>query len=120
MPERVHMSHEEYVAKRREQVLDLVRQAQSGKVGLLLAVREAHGILWELANLEKEPESADVMLLKGVESECDGLPLGSERQHWAEESLREKDVQAERYATQVRDEVLQTFVRIADDLKRLQ
>ena len=120
MPERLHMSHEEYLAHRRGQVLDLVRQAQNGGVGLLLAVREIEALLRELAQLEKKPESADLLFLKVVSSECDDLPLGSERQYWALGSLREKDEQAARYAAQVHDHVLLIFARIADDLQQLQ
>jgi hypothetical protein len=114
------MSHEEYLAHMREQVLDLVRQAQTGEVGLLLAVREIRAILRDLADLEKKPESADLLFLTGVWSQCDHLPLGSERQYWAPDSLREKDAEAASYTAQVRDDVLLAFARIANDLKPLQ
>jgi hypothetical protein len=119
MAERPHLSHKEYLAYRRGQVIVLVHRAQSGEFGLLLAVREIHGILWELADLEKKPESADVLFLKGVSSECDDLPLGSERQYWAPDSLREKDARAADYEARIRDKVLLAFARIADDLMQL-
>jgi hypothetical protein len=120
MPERFHMSGEEYLAHRKRQVLGLIRQAQSGEVGLLLAAREVHGILWEVADLEKKPESADLLFLMGISSECDGLPLGSERQYWAPDSIREKDAEAALYTAQIRDELLLAFARIAEDLEQLQ
>jgi hypothetical protein len=96
-----------------------VHRAQNGDIGLLLAVREIHGILWELPDLETKPESADVLFLKGVSSECDDLPLGSERQYWAPEALREKDALAASYETRIRDKALLAFARIADDLMQL-
>src|SRR5271163_4856683 len=89
---RLHMSHEEYVKERCRQVIKAVRQAENGTVGLLLAVRENNADLHELPELEKKVREADFLFLTGVSSECDGLPLGTERQHWSPDSLREKDV----------------------------
>jgi hypothetical protein len=116
MPERIHMSHEEFLAQMKARALEVILQAQRGDIGLLLAVREVHGILWGLAELEKTPKSADLLLLKGVSSECDEWPLGSERLFWAPASLQAKDEQIDRYTAKVRDEVFQAFVRISDDL----
>jgi hypothetical protein len=120
MPERIHMSHEEYVAKRRGQVIDLVRQAQNGEVDLLLAVRGIGRVLQELPELGGKVREADFRVLTGVSSECDDLPLGSERENWASNELREADVRATSYASRIRDKVLPAFARIAVDLRQLQ
>jgi hypothetical protein len=117
---RFHTSHEEYVEQRSRYVVETVRQAENGTVGLLLAVREINAALHELPELEKKVREADFLFLTGVSSECDGLPLGTERQYWAPDSLREKDAQAARYAARIRDDVLLALARIADDLKQLQ
>jgi|ERR1700678_1584424 hypothetical protein len=115
----LNKSPEEYVTYRRGHVLGLIRQAQNGEIGLLLAVREAQIIRRELAELQKRPESADLLFLTGVSSESDELPLGSERQYWAPDSLREKDAKAHAYEERIREKVLSSFARIADDLKRV-
>jgi hypothetical protein len=46
--------------------------------------------------------------------------LGSERQYWAPDSIREKDAEAALYTAQIRDELLLAFARIAEDLEQLQ
>jgi hypothetical protein len=45
--------------------------------------------------------------------------LGTERQYWAAESLREKDLIGQALIKRVRGEVLLAFARIADDLKQV-
>jgi hypothetical protein len=119
MPERIHMSHEEYLEKRAGRVLEIVRQAMQGEISLLLAVREINSALHELPELENRVREADFLFLTGVASECDGMPLGAERQYWASDSLREKDLQAQSYERQIREEVLSAFARIADELKQV-
>jgi hypothetical protein len=116
MQEGFPTSFEEFLAQMKARALDVMSHAQRGEIGLLLAVREVHGILWKLAELEGVPKSADLLLLKRVSSECDELPLGSERLFWAPPSLRAKDEQIDRYSAKVRDKVLLAFVRISDDL----
>jgi hypothetical protein len=48
----------------------------------------------------------------GVDSESDGLPIGSERQHWAPEALREKDKIADDYEQRVRDDLIQVAKKL--------
>jgi hypothetical protein len=110
-------SHGEYVEHRRKDVLKTLEQAASGAIGLLLAVREINAALHEVPELERKVGEADSLFLTGVSSECDGLPLGTERQYWASDSLREKDAQAQCYEQKVRGEVLSAFARITDGLK---
>jgi hypothetical protein len=45
--------------------------------------------------------------------------LSTERQYWAENSLREKDLIAQTLEQEIHDDVLAAFARIADDLKRM-
>lgn len=110
-------SHGEYVEHRRHDVLQLVQQAIDGSVGLLLAVRGINSALHELPELEKRVRETDFLFLTGVSSECDELPLGDERQHWAPDSLREKDQLAQAFEQRIREDALTAFTRIAADLK---
>lgn len=110
-------SHGEYVEYRRKYVLHVLQQAASGEIGLLLAVREINSALHELPELEKRIEEDDFVFFTAVASECDGLPLGSERQYWAPAALREKDTKIQAYEQAIREETLTVFARIADHLK---
>ncbi len=48
----------------------------------------------------------------GIASETDGMPIGTERQYWAPEPLREKEKRADEYEERVKDDLLQ----VAQDL----
>lgn len=48
----------------------------------------------------------------GIASETDGMPIGSERQYWAPEPLREKDKRADDYEQRIAADLL----RVAEDL----
>ncbi len=53
-----------------------------------------------------------------IVNELRELPLSTERQHWAPESLREKDLKALSIEKRVRERVFTVFARIADNLKQ--
>jgi len=116
---KLNLSHEEYVRKRAQDAADIVRRAQSGTIGLLLAACKINSILHELSELQKRAKREDFLFLTGVASECDELPLDSERQYWAPQSLKEKDRKAQAYEQAIREELLTAFARIANDLKEL-
>jgi hypothetical protein len=118
MPERVHMSHEEYVQQTCGTALDIARKAMNGEMSLLLAVREINSALHGIPEHERRVRDEDFIFFTAVSSECDGLPLGTERQYWAPESLREKDVQAQSYEQKIREDILSALARIADDLSK--
>ncbi len=118
MPERTHMSHEEYVQHSGGIALQIARRAINGEMNLLLAVREINSALHGLPELEKKVQRSDFLFLTGVSSECDELPLGSERQYWAPESLRERDLRARAYEEKIRQDILSALARIADDLSK--
>jgi len=118
MPERVHMSHEEYVQQSGGTALDIARKAMNGEMSLRLAVREINSALHGLPELEKKVQRSEFLFLTGVSSECDELPLGSERQYWSPESLRERDLRAQCYEQQIREDILSALARIADELSK--
>jgi len=118
MPERVHMTHEEYVQQVGGTALDIANKAMSGEMSLLLAVREINSALHGLPELEEKIREADFLFLTGVSSECDELPLGTERQYWAPDSLLEKDLLAQSYEQRIREDILSALARIADDLSK--
>jgi hypothetical protein len=115
---RLNMSREDYLAHRRNHVVHLVAQAQKTEISLLLAAREINRALHELPELAKQVQEADFLFLTGVSSECDDVPLGVERKHWAVDSLREKDLLAQNYEGRVREKLLMALSRIASDLPK--
>jgi len=98
-------------------VIQMVQRAVSESISLLLAVRNVNSALHELPELEKRVREADFLFLTGVSSECDELPLGDERQHWAPDSLGEKDQLALAFEQRIREDALAAFTRIAAALK---
>jgi hypothetical protein len=113
------MNRVEWVEDRRRYVLRTIEQAGNGTVSLLLAADEIHKWLYALPELTRLVSGEDMEYLKGVGRESKDLPLSTERQYWAAESLREKDLVAQALEAQVREKLLLTFARIADDLKRM-
>ena len=118
MPERIHMSHEEYVQETGGTAVDIARKAMRGEMSLLLAVREISSALQALPERERRVRKDDFIFFKAVSSECDELPLGTERQYWAPESLQEKDLLAQSYEQKIREDILSALARIADDLSK--
>jgi len=114
---KLNLSYKEYVRLRAQTTIEITNSARSGDIGLLLAACEINSILHELPELERRVREEDFLFLTGVASECDGLPLGNERQYWAPASLQEKDAEAQAYELAIRGHLLTAFARIADDLK---
>lgn len=52
----------------------------------------------------------DVMdVFVGVDSEVDGLPIGLERVHWAEEALRKADAKVEDYRQRIKPVIVEAL-----------
>jgi hypothetical protein len=115
--EKSKLCHAEYVQKRAHDAVEIIDGARRGEIGFLLAAIKINSILHELPEFERRVREDDFLFLTGVASECDGLPLGSERQYWAPVSLEEKDIHADAYERAVHADLLTTFARIADDLR---
>jgi hypothetical protein len=118
MPERYHMTHAQYFEQRAGAIIQVIQQARNGEIRLLLAVREIFESM-HVPEIEERIKESDFKFITGIRSETDHLPLGSERQYWAPESLREKDLEILSYEAQSREEVLSVFARIADQLREI-
>jgi len=73
----------------RQRARDVAKAALKGQISILEAVRE----LVSLAHSDAVGDEADRLLIIGIDSETDHLPVGEVRKLWAPEALREKDVQ---------------------------
>jgi hypothetical protein len=111
------MSSEEFDKTEANKILQLAANTTAGGVALLLAVREIVQILHGSQTLQGIIDDRDFRFLVGVSSECDELPLGAERQYWAPESLREKDLRSQKYENLIGNEVRSTLMRIAANLQ---
>ena len=88
----------------------IAKSVIGGQYDPLLACRELVDIRGELPAVMD-----DVMdVFVAVDSECDGWPLGPERAHWTTESLREKDLHADAYRTQVHSIVVEALKGLLD------
>jgi len=92
------MSHDEYLATvkatAKARIVEISQSVLSGRINVLPAAREISGLLHQI---ESEIESEDQLLFAGIASETDDLPIGTERQHWAEEAFAVKEVAIARY-----------------------
>jgi hypothetical protein len=88
-----------------ERARKIACETLAGDYDLLLACRD-------LANLrERLPGVADDLMdtFVGVASEIDDLAVGAERNHWADESLRAKDIEAANYRERVKGVVTEAL-----------
>jgi hypothetical protein len=76
----------------RQRAIEVAKAVLDGRISTLEAVRE----LVPLANTDAIRNEADRLLIIGIQSETDHLPVGDVRQLWAAEALREKDVEIAR------------------------
>jgi len=109
----------EWIEDRRRYVLDTAEQAASGTIRLLLAVHEIWKWLFALPELTRLVTQKDIDYLKWVCDRSCELPLSTERQYWADKSLREKDLIAQKLEQEIREDVLAAFARIVNDIKRM-
>jgi hypothetical protein len=84
-------------------LVSIARNIVEGRVRPLLGACQLCRYVHTFKN-EIEPELWK--LIVAVSSECDGLPLGSERQYWAPDVLKEKDKRAEAYEARVGPEIM--------------
>lgn len=119
MPERPQLSRTEWIEDRRNYVLQTIEQTSHGTINVLLAVHEIEKWLFAMPELTSLVSKEDMAYLKEIRRQSSELPLSTERQYWAPDSLREKDLIAQSLTERVRGNTLSVFARIADDLKRM-
>jgi putative heme-binding domain-containing protein len=86
MPER--MSHEEYVAMQRRNVIELAKNILSGSIDVLDGSSQMLRLCGEI-DLDFDDEDVRAFIL--VESETDHLPIGAEALNWSDEALARKE-----------------------------
>ena len=92
-----------------ERAKEIARRALSGERDSLLACRDLADLRGRLPGVSDQTMNIFV----GVASEVDDLPIGAEREHWADEVLRSKDIAAADYRERVRatvEEALQELL----------
>jgi hypothetical protein len=88
----------------RAELVRIAKRMIDGEIRPLLGAR----LLCPYANrLRQEIGHEAWQIIVGVDSESDHLPIGTERQLWATEALREKDKITDDYEQRVRNELLQ-------------
>lgn len=88
-----------------ERAKEIALRSIDGNYDLLLACRDVAGLRDGMPCVPDD--LMDVFV--GVASEIDGLPIGAEREHWAAEPLKSKDILAATYREQVRDVVMEAL-----------
>ena len=68
---------------------EITKAALDGQISILEAVRK----LVSLAHTDAVYDEADRLLIIGIDSKTDHLPVGEVRKLWAPDALREKDLE---------------------------
>lgn len=108
-----------WIEERRQYVIQTMATAPSEPIAFLFAVHEVWKWLFALKELKAHVTDADFQFLYGIVHQCSELPLSTERQYWAPESLCDKDLIARSIEERAREDVLSAFARISNDLKRM-
>ena len=106
-----------WVENRRQFIVETATAPPKEPIPFLFAAHEVWKWLFAMKELKARVTDADFQFLHGIVNKLRELPLDTERQYWAPESLREQDKIAESYEREIRENVLTAFARIADDLK---
>ncbi|MCB8979707.1 MAG: hypothetical protein H6657_20040 [Ardenticatenaceae bacterium] len=98
-----NMSHEEYVYRQQQRVVQVAEQILNQEIGLIEGTRLLSRLRGEVTEGQFDP---DFTLFIGIDSETDALPVGDERQFWADSVLLEKDKEIRRLEDFYRDNVV--------------
>jgi hypothetical protein len=95
----------------RSKVIEIASAMLDGSMRPLLGARNLVGYFFRL---QKEIDPKTFNFIRGVSSECDGLPIGEERKYWAEDALRQKDAKALDYENRIRSELMQIAAELRE------
>jgi hypothetical protein len=95
-----------------ERAKEVARRVLGDGYDPLLACRDLARLRGRLPGVADEIMDTFV----GVASEVDDLPIGSEREHWAADALKSKDVEAADYRERVRTVVEESLRRLLASL----
>jgi hypothetical protein len=98
-----HKSHEEYIVEQKAHVVNIASQMLDGKIGIIEGARLLRRLQYEVIDQYLD---SDFLIFTVIESETDGLPIGSEREHWATSALIEKDKQVKHAEALYREQAL--------------
>jgi hypothetical protein len=93
----------------RSKACEIASDVVNGSVRPLLGARMLIGYLHRLEN---EIDRDVYLLVLGVDSESDALPIGPERQYWTPDALADKDRKADEYEAKVRVDILEAATYI--------
>ena len=96
------MTHDEFVAAKREELAGVARKMLSGEMKLIEGIR----LICSLRNLIDDPENDVFLPIRGIDSETDHFPIGSERSNWTTASLKKMDDEMENYIADAKDDIL--------------
>jgi len=87
------MKEENEIKAQRAKAIKTAEEMISGKIGIIAGVRIMSGLRFDT---ELPEDDEDFLALVAIDSETDDLPVGSERELWSAEALREKDIEIQR------------------------
>ena len=84
----MHLSHEEYVANQRMKVVNIASDVIEGKRSILLAAQQITQLRFEI---DLNEDNEDLLVFVAIDSECDSLPIGPDKEYWDKDSLKKKE-----------------------------
>jgi hypothetical protein len=82
------ISHQDYVDNQQAKVVEIASKMIDGQIGIIDGSRQLSGLYHSVSNLSFDE---DFIVFVAINSETDNLPIGSERQYWADSALAMKD-----------------------------
>lgn len=96
------MNHEEYLAVKRIEVLNVAKSMLSGELHLIEGVRR----LCDLRSEIDDPENHVFLAIRGIESETDHFPIGQARSNCDPNYLNKLDAEMESYLSEAQGDIL--------------
>lgn len=103
------MKEENEIKAQRAKAIKTAEEMISGKVGIIAGARIMSGLRFDT---ELPEDDEDFLALVAIDSETDDLPVGSEREQWWAEALREKDIEIQRCEERYRQDAIDACERL--------
>jgi hypothetical protein len=105
------MSHEDYVHSQQAKVVDIASKMIDGQIGIIDGSRQLSRLRNSVSDLDFDE---DFMVFVAIDSETDDLPVGSERQYWADSALAMKDQEIKDAELSFREQALTGCKRLIE------
>jgi hypothetical protein len=102
------MTHEEWVAAKRRELVVLAQSMLVGEVHLIEGVRRLCNMRFDVG----DPDNELFLALRSIDSDTDDFPLGEMRKQCSAEFLKRKDIEMQNYLDGMHNDIRCTCIEI--------